>query len=72
MRSSFAPRQGEAPRLEEYEQRFPQFAVELQAHFEVHQAMLLGNSAPFVQPTIGDDLDPRLEAPPRSPRCLVT
>ena len=37
-------RRGEAPRLEEYEQRFPKFAVQLQAHFEVHQAMLMGDS----------------------------
>ncbi len=32
-------RLGESPQVEEYERRFPQFADQLQAHFEVHEAM---------------------------------
>jgi eukaryotic-like serine/threonine-protein kinase len=34
---------GETPRLEEYQQRFPQFAVQLQQQFEVHQALAPGD-----------------------------
>ena len=50
-------RRGEAPLLEEYEQRFPEFAPQLQAHFEVHQAILLGDSATSVPPTVVGDPD---------------
>jgi len=63
-------RRGEAPLLKEYERHFPKFAAQLQAHFEVHQAMLMDDSPSSVRPTVADDLDPG-PAQPRPPLPVV-
>jgi tetratricopeptide (TPR) repeat protein len=54
-------RRGECPTLEEYARRFPQYAGQLRAHFEVHEAML--TDAPTM-PAVGyaDVPDGRAEA----------
>ncbi len=60
-------RRGEAPVLEEYERQFPELATQLQAHFEVHQAMLMGDSADSAQPTVLGNLDADPAGPPPLP-----
>ncbi len=60
-------RRGEAPLLEEYESRFPKFADQLQAHFEVHQAMLMDDSPSAGRRTVADDPEAAVAPRPTLP-----
>src|SRR5260370_32678745 len=55
--------QGEAPPLEEYLQRFPQFAVQLKPLFDVHRALEADLTFDF-EPTKTHDAIPRQAARP--------
>src|SRR5438132_12173634 len=50
-------RLGECPTAEEYAWRFPHFAEQLRAHFEVHQALLTDESTTPTRPTRPTRLD---------------